>query len=72
MRWSRRDGFVERCRAHFGDEREDYGAALERHYAEGPPADWDQRHISPYAAAHPWEDFAETWAQLIRAAASTA
>ena len=30
----------ERCRALFGDEREDYGAALERHYASGPPADW--------------------------------
>ena len=33
----------ERCRALFGDEREDYGAALERHYASGPPLDWSQR-----------------------------
>src|ERR1700678_1621481 len=24
----------------FGDEREDYGAALQRYYASGPPADW--------------------------------
>ena len=49
-------------RALFGDERADYGAALQRHYANGPPPDWAQRHVSAYAAAHPWEDFAESWA----------
>ena len=32
----------ERFRALFGDEREDYGAALERHYESGPPADWSR------------------------------
>ncbi len=46
----------------FGDEREDYEAALQRHYEAGPPADWQSRHISAYAAAHPWEDWAETFA----------
>jgi len=46
----------------FGDERTDYVAALNRHYAEGPPADWPEHFITAYATAHPWEDFAETWA----------
>ncbi|NBW96178.1 MAG: hypothetical protein EBR28_05490 [Planctomycetia bacterium] len=49
----------------FGDERADYAQALARHYAEGPPADWQGRFISRYAAAHPWEDWAETWAQYL-------
>jgi hypothetical protein len=46
----------------FGDERQDYQAALERYYANGPPADWVEHYVSAYASAHPWEDFAETWA----------
>lgn len=49
----------------FGDEREDYAAALQRHYASGPPADWGQRFVSAYASAHPWEDWAETWAHYL-------
>lgn len=49
-------------RAIFGDEREDYAQALERHYAQGPIPGWEQAHVSAYAASHPWEDFAETWA----------
>ena len=55
----------ESFRALFGDERDDYGQALERYYTEGPPADWQGRFISRYAAAHPWEDWAETWAQYL-------
>jgi hypothetical protein len=46
----------------FGDERAEYVAALQRYYHDGPPPDWQQRYVSAYAAAHPWEDFAETWA----------
>jgi len=49
----------------FGDERADYAAALKRNYDEGPPADWVDRHISAYAASHPWEDWAETWAHYL-------
>jgi len=49
----------------FGDERSDYGASLMRHYAQGPPANWQERFISGYASAHPWEDWAETWAQYL-------
>jgi hypothetical protein len=46
----------------FGDERADYAEALQHYYASGAPADWAQSFVSPYATAHPWEDFAETWA----------
>jgi hypothetical protein len=53
---------LESARALFGDERVDYGASLQAHYAEGAPADWRQHFVSAYATAHPWEDFAETWA----------
>ena len=47
----------------FGDERRDYGAALQEYYANGAPADWPERFVSAYAGSHPWEDFAETWAK---------
>jgi hypothetical protein len=53
---------LDEFRALFGDERADYGAALQRHYAVGAPPDWPGAFISAYAAAHPWEDFAETFA----------
>ncbi|RTL71677.1 MAG: hypothetical protein EKK41_08545 [Hyphomicrobiales bacterium] len=49
----------------FGDEREPYGDALARHHANGPPSDWDQKYVSAYASAHPWEDWAETWAHYL-------
>lgn len=49
----------------FGDERPDYGDALEAHYANGPPPDWHEYFVSGYASAHPWEDFAETWAHYL-------
>ena len=52
-------------RAIFGDESDDYKAALRRHYADGPPSDWQERFVSAYAAAHPWEDWAETWAHYL-------
>jgi hypothetical protein len=49
----------------FGDETQDYAAALQRHYRNGAPPDWAQRHVSAYATCHPWEDWAETWAQYL-------
>jgi hypothetical protein len=58
-------GKLDECRAIFGDDRQDYGEALKRHYAEGPPVDWQENFISSYATAHPWEDFAETWAHYL-------
>lgn len=49
----------------FGDERADYAQALERHYADGPSPAWQERFVSAYASAHPWEDWAETWAHYL-------
>jgi len=49
----------------FGDERADYGAALRRHYDQGPAPDWRVRFISNYASSHPWEDWAESWAHYL-------
>jgi hypothetical protein len=57
-------------RALFGDEQLDYAAALRRHHADGPPADWQARHVSAYASAHPWEDWAETWAHYLHMTAT--
>jgi len=56
---------LEEFREVFGDEQQDYGAALKRHYANGPPQDWPERFVSAYASSHPWEDFAETWAHYL-------
>jgi hypothetical protein len=54
-----------RFRELFGDERADYGEALQRHYADGPPAGWNDTYVSAYATAHPWEDWAETFAHYL-------
>jgi hypothetical protein len=60
-----RAGHTEAFRGLFGDERADYAAALERHYAEEPPAGWAQEYVSTYATAHPWEDWAESFAHYL-------
>jgi hypothetical protein len=49
----------------FGDESIDYGDALRLHYERGAPVDWQSRFVSAYASAHPWEDWAETWAHYL-------
>lgn len=49
----------------FGDERIDYATAMAHYYQNGPAGDWSLRHISAYASAHPWEDWAETWAHYL-------
>ena len=66
--WDRlvRDGGkLAECRAVFGNDEVDYRQALKRHYAAGPPLDWQVNFVSAYATAHPWEDFAETWAHYL-------
>lgn len=64
-RWIAGTAAMPGCREHFGDEIADYAQALAHHYAKGPPADWSQHFISPYASAHPWEDWAETCAHYL-------
>jgi hypothetical protein len=66
--WERliRDGSrLEAFRALFGDERADYAAALRTHYDSGPSPAWSRKFVSAYAAAHPWEDWAESWAHYL-------
>lgn len=57
--------YLEGFRKLFGDERRDYTEALSQHYASGPPTHWESQWISAYASAHPWEDWAETWAHYL-------
>jgi len=58
-------GRLDAFRSLFGDERRDYGEALDDHYQNGPPDDWQDRFITTYASSHPWEDWAETWAHYL-------
>ena len=66
--WDRlvRDGGkLEACRKIFGDDRANYEQALQKHYIDGAPPDWQERFVSSYATTRPWEDFAETWAHYL-------
>jgi hypothetical protein len=58
-------GRVDAFRAIFGDERAEYTQALAGYYAHGPRGGWEAQHVSAYATAHPWEDWAETWAHYL-------
>ncbi|TAK68263.1 MAG: hypothetical protein EPO13_11980 [Actinomycetota bacterium] len=58
-------GRVEGFRELFGDERADYGQALDVHYRFGAPDGWQDSYFSHYATSHPWEDFAETFAHYL-------
>jgi hypothetical protein len=60
-----RAGRLDEFRSRFGDDRQDYAAALDHHYSVGPPDDWTETHVSPYATMHPWEDWAETFAHVL-------
>jgi len=57
--------YLEKFRKIFGSEAADYGKALEQYYKTQTPANWNNNFISPYATAHPWEDWAETWAHYM-------
>jgi hypothetical protein len=49
----------------FGDPDQSYQDALDRHYAEGAPAGWENDYVSSYATMHPSEDWAETFAHYL-------
>jgi hypothetical protein len=55
----------DRFRELFGDERADYGEALQRHYSSPAPLGWEENYVSTYATAHPWEDWAESFAHYL-------
>ncbi len=52
-------------RAVFGDETLDYNQALQDHYGGNGGKIWTVDFVSYYATAHPWEDFAETFAHYL-------
>jgi hypothetical protein len=56
---------LEEFRSIFGDERADYGKALLKYYQSKYKTDWQGNFISQYASSHPWEDWAETWANYL-------
>jgi hypothetical protein len=61
-------GFPDRLEAFrrlFGDPDADYQVAVDRHYGQGPPTGWQHSHVSSYAAMHPAEDWAETFAHYL-------
>ncbi len=51
---------LQKFRELFGIETENYDRALRNYYQHGPVADWQNRFVTAYASAHPWEDWAET------------
>ena len=57
--------FIGQFRELFGDETLEYEEALKKYYSSGPPANWGENYISAYATAHPWEDWAESWAHFM-------
>ncbi len=56
---------IDQARSFFGDERRDYQAALGDYYAGHVPDNWEREYISHYATAHPFEDWAETFAHYL-------
>jgi hypothetical protein len=57
--------FLDRFRDLFGEEQVDYAKSLEAHYSKPGDKTWTKTHVSQYAAAHPWEDWAETFAHYL-------
>lgn len=59
-------GRAEEFRTLFGDERQDYGQALQNYYGRDPMDNrWLDSFVSAYATSHPWEDWAESWAHYL-------
>ena len=56
---------LDRFRELFGDDRQSYEEALQRHYDQSAEARWTTTHVSQYATMHPWEDWAETFAHYL-------
>ncbi|MAP96606.1 MAG: hypothetical protein CMK07_16845 [Ponticaulis sp.] len=57
--------FLSAFRDLFGDETQDYGAALDAYYANGAPDGFQQTFVTRYASSHPHEDWAETCAHML-------
>lgn len=64
-RLSQSEVFLSGFRNLFGDETEDYRAALDRYYETGAPVNFHDQFVTRYASAHPQEDWAETTAHIL-------
>lgn len=53
------------CKKYFGDDELSYKKAMDKHYKNGAPDNWQEDFISEYATMHPYEDWAETWAHYM-------
>lgn len=49
----------------FGDEQRDYATSLEAHYNSVDDGSWSINFLTHYASAHPWEDYAESFAHVL-------
>ncbi len=58
-------GLLDDFRSLFGDERDDYVEAITTHHRSWFLAPEDPDHITRYAAAHPMEDWAETFGHYL-------
>jgi hypothetical protein len=56
---------LQRFRELYGDPDADYQVAVDRHYREGAPPDWEESFVSSYATMHAAEDWAETFAHYL-------
>ncbi|MEZ4682705.1 MAG: putative zinc-binding peptidase [Caldilineaceae bacterium] len=65
MLFAQSPSWLQEFRAVFGDERKNYADALADHYANPQTDNWQASFVSAYAATHPWEDWAETWAHYL-------
>lgn len=64
-RFAKDPAWLAQFRSAFGDERDDYAAALAAYYETDVDCDWQAHYISRYASAHPVEDWAESWAHYL-------
>lgn len=65
LRLSGNSQFLFQFREQFGDERKDYGEALNCYYEKGAPESSALNYVSRYATSHPHEDWAESAAHVM-------
>lgn len=56
---------LDQFRQLFGYDRKDYPHSLNNYYNTVGDENWAKNYISRYATSHPWEDWAETWANYL-------
>lgn len=57
--------YLDDFRQSFGNETVDYNVALKSYYSSPQSYNWQDHYLTPYAQAHPLEDWAESWAHYL-------